>query len=263
MQRSGQSVNRSLPNSRRNGLTQPWPMLPTRAASRLLLPIATARPTAITDTTNAASPHAHAFSVPAAAGMPSSTQTTKKTPGAANTSTSVKTPTLIVAPAKSSVLTPQDRRITYWVAVPDGPGTRLLTADDASRATSDRPSRRPGMITAYAAASNTRITRAAITSSTHRGRRHRADRLPHPAEASDRRDDDREQQDDEAARQGSARDFQRHRLLAWRRPSASAGRAVTASPATARRPRLLANSLPPSRLALVDPPVDHRAVCRK
>ena len=84
-------------------------------------------------------PSSQTLSLPVLAGMPSRTQTTKKPPGAAKTSTSVNTPTLTVAPANFSVLTPHDRRMTYCVAVPDGPGTTLLTADDASRAISDRP----------------------------------------------------------------------------------------------------------------------------
>src|SRR4051794_20838090 len=96
--------------------------------------------------------------------MPSASQATKKIPGAAKTRASVSTLTLTVAPANRSVLTPQLRRTTYWVAVPDGPGITLLTADDDSRAISDRTKERPGMRGGYAAASRTRISRAARSS---------------------------------------------------------------------------------------------------
>ena len=182
--------------------------------------------------------------------MPSSSQIRKKTPGAAKTSTSVKTPTLIVAPAKSSVLTPQDRRMTYWVAVPDGPGTRLLTADDASRAISDLPSRRPGMMTAYAAASSTRITRAAMrSSSTVAGdieliASHTPLRLP---TAGMMTANSRTMSPPDRAALAT---FSRTDFWPGAAPSASAGSADTASPpAAGPRPRTLANrDLLPDRL---------------
>jgi hypothetical protein len=103
-------------------------------------------------------------SLPCSAGRPRATQKTKSRPGAANTNASVSTLTLTVAPANRSVLTPQLRRTTYWVAVPDGPGTTLLTADDDSRAMSERTNESPGMTGGYAAASSSRMTRAARSS---------------------------------------------------------------------------------------------------
>jgi hypothetical protein len=58
------------------------------------------------------------------------------------------------------MLTPQERRIAYCAAVPDGPGMTLLTADEASRAMSDFPSGSSGVTTEYEAASTTRIKTA-------------------------------------------------------------------------------------------------------
>lgn len=72
------------------------------------------------------SPMTHMCSLPCSAGRPRATQRTKKSPGAAKTKASVSTLTLTVAPANRSVLTPQLRRTTYWVAVPDGPGTTWI-----------------------------------------------------------------------------------------------------------------------------------------
>ena len=90
-------------------------------------------------------PISQTYSLPCSAGRPSATQRTKSSPGAANTRASVITLTLTVAPANRSVLTPQLRRTTYCVAVPEGPGMTLLTADDDSRAMSERTNDRPGM----------------------------------------------------------------------------------------------------------------------
>src|SRR4029077_17630491 len=91
------------------------------------------------------------------------TQRTKNSPGAAKTKASVSTLTLTVAPANRSVLTPQLRRTTYWVAVPEGPGTTLLTAEDDSRAMSERMKDRRGMTGGSAAANSNRIPRAATS----------------------------------------------------------------------------------------------------
>ena len=73
------------------------------------------------------------------------------------------TPT--VAPANRSVLTPQLRRTTYCAAVPDGPGMTLLTADDDSRAMTDRTKDSPGINGGYAAANSALMPRAAMMSS--------------------------------------------------------------------------------------------------
>src|SRR6478672_3944309 len=162
--RPSQVVTGSLPSARRIGLTQRWPSRPSHAANRSLRATAATRNTVTTATTSAIPPMSHVCSLPASAGRPSATQRTKNSPGAANTNASVITLTLTVAPANRSVLTPQLRRTTYWVAVPDGPGTTLLTADDDSRAISERTNESPGMTGGYAAASSTRMTRAATSS---------------------------------------------------------------------------------------------------
>ena len=133
-------------------------------ASRSLRATAATSTTVTTVTTSVIRPISHTCSLPCSAGRPRATQRMKRSPGAANTSASVSTLTLTVAPANRSVLTPQLRRTTYWVAVPDGPGTTLLTADDDSRAMSERTNERPGMTGGYAAASSSRMTRAATSS---------------------------------------------------------------------------------------------------
>src|SRR5262249_5690877 len=143
--RSGQVVTRALPKSRRNGLTQACRIRPTRAASRSLRAMAPTMSTVRTVTTIAIPPISKALFVDDLAGSPTSTQTSAKSPGPAKTSASVSTLTPTVAPAKRSVLTPQLRSTTYWVAVPEGPGITLLTADDDSRAISERGNDRPGM----------------------------------------------------------------------------------------------------------------------
>ena len=134
------------------------------AARRSLRATAATSTTVMTVTTSAIPPISHMCSLPASAGRPSATQRRKNSPGAANTSASVSTLTLTVAPANRSVLTPQLRRTTYWVAVPEGPGTTLLTADDDSRAISERTNESPGMTGGYAAASSSRMTSAATSS---------------------------------------------------------------------------------------------------
>ena len=161
---SGQVVSGALPSARRTGLTLRSPSRPSQAASRSLRATADTSTTVTTVTTSMIRPISHTCSLPCSAGRPSSTQRTNSRPGAANTRASVITLTLTVAPANRSVLTPQLRRTTYCVAVPDGPGTTLLTADDDSRAISERTNERPGMTGGYAAASRTRMTRAATSS---------------------------------------------------------------------------------------------------
>ena len=62
-------------------------------------------------------------------------------------STSVETLTARVARVKRSTETPHDLRMTNCDAVPDGPGTTFDTAEDASRAMSDRNRDSPGVMT--------------------------------------------------------------------------------------------------------------------
>ena len=68
-------------------------------------------------------------------------------PGPAKMRTSVDTLTASVALVNSSTDTFQDRRMTNCDAVPDGPGMMFDTAEDASRATSERLKDRPGVST--------------------------------------------------------------------------------------------------------------------
>src|SRR6478609_7006510 len=143
--RSAHVVTGGLPSTRRIGLTHRWPTRPNQAASRSLRATAATSTTVTTVTSMVITPISQTCSLPASAGRPSSTQTTKKSPGPANTRASVITLTLTVAPANLSVLTPQLRRTTYCVAVPEGPGMTLLTADDDSRAISDRTNESPGI----------------------------------------------------------------------------------------------------------------------
>src|SRR3954471_1771228 len=141
-------------------------MPPSALARRSLRATATTSVTVRAATTRESTPMSHTCSLPASAGRPSATHTRKKMPGAANTNASVITLTLTVAPANRSVLTPQLRRTTYWVAVPDGPGMTLLTADDDSRAMSERTNDSPGITGGYAAASSNRMTSAATSRTT-------------------------------------------------------------------------------------------------
>src|SRR3954447_23643334 len=92
---------------------------------------------------------AHRWWVPVLAGIPSRTQNRRKRPGAVKTRASVITLTPTVAPANRSMLTPQLRRMTYWAAVPEGPGMTLLAAEDDSRAIKERPKDSPGISGGY------------------------------------------------------------------------------------------------------------------
>ena len=68
-----------------------------------------------------------------------------------------------VACANRSVLRPHERKMAHCAAVPDGPGTTLLTVVEASLAMKFRQRFTPGVRTAKDSASASRISRAIAT----------------------------------------------------------------------------------------------------